>query len=270
MGHRSTDGRVDDDRVLAVHRALLADSQPDIVGRYRREQVWIGGGSFSPHRTLFVPPPPTRVEAAMTDLVAFSRRRDLSPLVHAAIFHAQLETIHPFEDGNGRTGRVLVQSVLRERGVIEHATVPVSASLLSGTDGYFAALTACREGDVAPAVDQFAHAALAATVNGNMLAADIVAAREGWSQRIVARSGSGAWTLVGVLFAQPVINVEWAARATGMSQRSVLRAVDALVDVGVLREVGSARRNRTWQAPDVFAAIDAFAERAERRTPATS
>lgn len=257
---------VSDDLVLRVHRALLGSSQPGIVGRYRREQVWIGGSSLSPHEASFVPPHHTRVAAAMADLVAFARRDDLPPLVHAALVHAQFETVHPFEDGNGRTGRVLVQSVLRDRGVVEHATVPVSAGLLADIDRYFAALTAYRAGQIAPIVEQVAHAALAATVNGSLLAADIVAVREEWARRLKARVGSGARTLADALFAQPVVNAEWVARATGMPQRSALRAIDTLVEAGVLHETGPARRNRTWQAPEVLAAMDAFAARAGRRT----
>lgn len=104
----------------------------------------------------------------------------------------------------------------------------------------------------------------------SLLAAVIVALREEWSQQVSARSDSGAWTLVDTLSAQPVVSVERVAHATAMPQRTVLRAIDALVDAGVLHELSVARRHRMRQASDVLAAMDAFAERAGRRTLASS
>lgn len=81
---------------------------------------------------------------------------------HAALLHAQFETIHPFIDGNGRTGRVLVHTVLRGHGITRHTTVPVSAGVLRATDRYFTALGAYRDGDPSPIVTEMSAAALAA------------------------------------------------------------------------------------------------------------
>src|SRR5262249_56504813 len=92
-----------------------------------------------PHGAAFVPPHYERVPDAMRDLMSFVRRDDLPVLAHAALAHAQFETIHPFVDGNGRTGRALVHAMLRARGVTRNVTVPVSAGLLTDTDAYFAA-----------------------------------------------------------------------------------------------------------------------------------
>ena len=259
------DGEVGSGLVLRVHEALLAESEPGMVGRFRDQQVWIGGGSLSPHDADFVPPHHTRVEAAMNDLEVFAQRRDIPAVAHAAIHHAQFETIHPFEDGNGRTGRVLLQAVLRRHGVVQHATVPVSAGLLADTDSYFAALTAYRGGDVDPIVRQVSHAAIAAVTNGRMLADEIAGVRERWIDRISARRDSSVWILADALFTQPVVNARWASAATGMSERTARNAVDALVTAGILVETAAAHRNRVWQAPEVLRAMDAFAERAGRR-----
>jgi Fic/DOC family len=95
---------------------LLRGSQPEHAGKWRDQPVWIGGGDLSPHNADFVPPHHSRVEPAIADLVRFMDRDDMPPLVQAAIAHAQFETIHPFPDGNGRTGRALVQSLLRGKG----------------------------------------------------------------------------------------------------------------------------------------------------------
>ncbi len=105
--------RLDESAIIEMHEALLSDSAPAVVGRWRDEQVWIGGGSVSPHSASFVPPHHDRVEALMADLIGFTRRTDVPVLAQAAIAHAQFETIHPFPDGNGRTGRAIIQSMLR-------------------------------------------------------------------------------------------------------------------------------------------------------------
>lgn len=140
--------RLDEDAILAMHAALLADVQPEIAGRWRDEQVWIGGDSFGPHGAAFIPPHHDHVPALMTDLVTFTRRRDLPLLSQAAIAHAQFKTIHPFPDGNGRTGRALIHAMLRGHGLTRNVTVPVSAGLLTDTNGYFHSLTAYRQGDI--------------------------------------------------------------------------------------------------------------------------
>ncbi|WP_448631379.1 Fic family protein [Cellulomonas soli] len=112
--------------------------------------------------------------AALEDLIAFAGRDDVPVLVHAALVHAQFETIHPFVDGNGRTGRVVLHQVLRRRGLTRHTTVPVSAGLLRDPKRYLRALTRYRLGDVDAIVEQVAHAALAATVNGRQLAGNVM------------------------------------------------------------------------------------------------
>ncbi|NTW41891.1 MAG: Fic family protein [Cellulomonadaceae bacterium] len=256
---------VDAAAILAIHRCLLAQSDPDVAGRWRDEQVWVGSSALSPHGADFVPPHHERVSGLIDDLAAFSRRTDIPALAHAALLHAQFETIHPFVDGNGRTGRVLVHTVLRARGVTRHATVPVSAGLLRAPDRYFAALTAYRAGDVDPIVQEMSNAALAAVANGRQLAGEFVATREAWREQITARSDSSAWRLADVLFSHPVINADRAADELRISARAARSAIDTLVTAGVLTPMSDAQRNRVWQAPQVLGAIDAFARRAGRR-----
>ncbi len=255
--------------ILAVHRALLVDSEPDVAGRWRSEQVWVGSSPISPHGADFVPPHHERVPGLVDDLVAFAARDDVPALVHAALVHAQFETIHPFTDGNGRTGRVLVHTVMRRRGLALHTTVPVSAGLLRDPDAYFRALGAYRDGDLDPIVEQVATAAVAATANGRRLAADVVALRDRWRQDVVARSDSAAWALSDHLFAQPVVTAEYVARTLGISDRAARNAIETLETAGVLHAPSAGRRGRVWQATDVLRAMDEFAERAGRRRVGT-
>ncbi|ACZ23218.1 uncharacterized conserved protein [Sanguibacter keddieii DSM 10542] len=253
------------DSVLAMHRALLGASAPDIAGRWRDSAVWIGGNGYSPHGASFVAPAAGRVVPAITDLVRFSARNDLPALTQAAVAHAQFETIHPFPDGNGRTGRALVHSMLRRRGVTRAVTVPVSAGLLTDTDRYFAALTAYREGDVDPIVETLADAATASVANGRLLVTDLRELRLTWADTISARSDSSVWRIVDLLLRQPVISTAVVMDAVGINHTNASRAIDRLVTAGVLAEVGGRRRSMLWQATGVLHALDAFAARTGRR-----
>jgi fido (protein-threonine AMPylation protein) len=181
--------RLDGDAILAMHRVLMEPHWPDIAGRWREQQVWIGGSRFGPHEADFIPPHHDRVPAGMADLSAFMARTDIPVLTHAAIAHAQFETIHPFPDGNGRVGRALVHALLKAGGLARTVTVPVSAGLLGDTDTYFAALTAYRAGDPEPIVKVMAEATFPAIGNGRHLAADLRNARARWAGLITARRG---------------------------------------------------------------------------------
>lgn len=258
---------LDGESILEMHRTLLEAAEPTIAGRWRDQQVWIGGGGYSPHRAAFVPPRADRVPDAIDDLVVFTEREDIPALQHAAIAHAQFETIHPFPDGNGRTGRALIHALLRKRALTRSVTVPVSAGLLVDTRGYFDALTAYRQGDPAPIVDAMAQASFDAVTNGRQLVTDLRGVREGWVGTVRARSDSTVWPLMDLVLRQPVINTAIVQHELGVSHTNAMRAVTRLVDAGALAEVGGRRRSILWQSNEVLTALDAFAARAGRRRP---
>lgn len=250
--------------IIAMQDALLRDSHPDLAGQYRREQVWIGGRL--PHSASFVPPHHDRVDAAMDDLVRFAVRADLPVLAHAAIAHAQFETIHPFPDGNGRTGRALLHAMLRHGGVLRNLTVPVSAGLLTDVESYFDALTAYRSGDPGPIVQVFAEASLVALQNAKLLARDIAEFQEAWDEKLAGlRADAAARTLARLTIEYPVLNSPTAVAVTGLSKPSVSNGFDELVKRGVLAPGNSKQRNRVWVNQDVLDALDAFAVRTGRR-----
>jgi Fic family protein len=258
--------RLDTDAVLAMQEALIGQHEPAIAGRWRDEQVWIGGDSFGPHGAEFVPPHHEHVPALMDDLIKFTGRNDLPLLSQAAIAHAQFETIHPFADGNGRTGRALIHAMLRGHGLTRNVTVPVSAGLLVDTRSYFDSLTAYREGNPASIVEKLAEAAFAAIANGRQLVLDLRNIREGWTQSITARRDAAVWRLADVLIRQPVIDAATAAAELQMTSQNVLRAIAPLVAAEVLSEFTGFTRNRMWQANQVLSALDDFAARAGRRS----
>ena len=217
------------DDVVAIHRALLEDG-PDtaIAGQIRAGQSWIGGNDYNPCGAAFVPPAPEEVEPLLADLVAFCNDQSVSPLVQAALAHAQFETIHPFDDGNGRTGRALVQVLLRRRGLAPAYVPPISVVLAADRDRYIGGLTAFREGRENDWLESFAVAA--------------------------------AWLLVDELPAHPIISVPIAAAVTRRTKPAVNQAVAQLVEAGVLVQLGEGRRNRLWEAEgllDLLAALEA-------------
>jgi Fic family protein len=255
---------LDSTAVIEMHRALLEAQQPSITGRWRDQQVWIGGGGVSPHLASFVPPVERRVPELMDDVMRFARRTDLPVLVQIAIAHAQFETIHPFPDGNGRTGRALVQGMLRAGRVTRTVTVPVSAGLLHDLPAYFAALTAFRQGEVRPIVAAFAEASFAAVGNGRRLVTELQDARARWDTVATARADSSLHRLKTLLLRQPVVTNRVAATELGVSAVAAQTGIDRLVAAGVLEQSGGGARNRRWAAPEVLAALDAFAARALR------
>jgi Fic family protein len=257
--------RLDAAAILAMHEALMGEHEADIAGRWRCEQVWIGGDSFGPHGAEFVPPHHEHVPSLIADLLSYTRRVDLPLLAQAAIAHAQFETIHPFPDGNGRTGRALLHAMLRGRDLTRNVTVPVSAGLLADTGAYFDALTAYREGQPAIIVSKLAEASFAATRNGRELVADLRAVRAGWDGAIKARRNAAAWRLADLLLRQPVVDAAAIATDLGIAPQNAQRAIAPLAEAGILEEFTGFQRNRMWQSREVLSALDAFARRASRR-----
>ncbi len=255
---------VDCDAILAMHRALMVNEPRHTPGEFRTEPVWIGGGS-TPIGATFVGPRHEVVSDAISDLIAFAQRTDVPTLPQIAVGHAQFETIHPFTDGNGRTGRALVQAMLRNKGLTRQVTVPVSAGLLADTDAYFAALTSYRDGVAAPIVERFSQATILAIANGRQLVADLRAIRETWNGMVTARSDSAVWKVADLLIRRPVVNAALLAQELGIESTNAHRYLKPLTEAGILVETTSGPRNRVWRSPDVLAALDSFAERAGRR-----
>lgn len=251
---------IDASSVLAMHYSLVEPSGDSQPGRWRTEQVWIGGSDIGPHRAAFVPPHHDRLPDALDDLFDFAARSDLSIIPHVAVTHAQFETLHPFTDGNGRTGRAIIHGMLRRAEVTERVTVPLSAGLLTDTAGYFESLDAYRTGDVEAIVRSLTAATFHAVTGGRRLVDDLASARAGHIERIVARSDSIVWKLVDALVAQPVVDNAYVRSTFGVSEIAAQRAIDKLAEADILHQTSKGRRNRVWQADEILAALDLFAD----------
>ncbi len=258
--------RIDAAAILAMHGALMAGRRTD-AGQWRTVQVWIGGSRASPHDADYVAPRYERVPAVMDDLVAFIGREDLTPLAQAAVAHAQFENIHPFTDGNGRTGRALLHAMLRRGGLARRSIVPVSAGLLSDTPAYFSALEQFRGGDPVGIVEEVARAVFPALANSRRLIEEITEARNQWSTSIKARRGAAAWRLADLLMTRPAVDSRFVSASLGVTGANAQLAINRLVDDGILTQIGNGRRDRVWQAGEVLEAMERFASRSQRRTP---
>jgi Fic family protein len=252
----------DETSIIAVHEALLHDSHPEWTGHWRETQVRIGGQSI--RSAKFVPPHPERMAAALSDFDRFMQRIDLPTFEHAAIAHAQFETIHPFPDGNGRVGRALVHTLFKKQGLAREVVVPFSAGLLRDVDNYYLALDDYRHGDVTAIIAVLSSATFIGIGLSRELVRKLSAVRVRWQETLKARSDSSAWPLLNLVLAHPAIDVALVQRELGVAFSNAEHAIGQLVDAGVVEPVNEDRRNRRWIAHEVIAEIDRFMDRAKR------
>jgi Fic family protein len=247
------------DDILAIHnRLMVLPGERRFAGRLRDVQNWIGRGN-TPRDAEFVPPPEDHVPGLMSDLAAYLNRDDLSPIVQAAVAHAQFETIHPFVDGNGRTGRALIHIVLRRGAVAGRIVPPVSVVLATNRSRYVDGLTAYRQGDLNAWLLFFARSLSDAAAASRRLGLRLSELESSWTEMVRPRKGSGAEKLIGILAAHPVLSVKVALEAIGGTFQSVNTAIDRLESAGILRSVrGDWRRNRLWESPEILELLDEF------------
>lgn len=255
--------------ILEVHRKLLAGTRLSAHGgRLRDQQNWIGGSSFNPCGAAFIPPPPEDVGQLMEDLCTFANAELLPAVAQAAIAHSQFETIHPFIDGNGRTGRALIHVILKRRGVARSILPPVSLVLSTWSSSYIQALEATRyvggpdSQEAAQATDAwlafFAAACKRSVADASAFEESIQLIQDEWRARIgKVRRNSAIDLLISALPGAPVVTVTSASKLIDRTYQATNEAIDKLSAVGVLSQVKVGRRNRAFEARDV---IDAFAD----------
>ncbi|MBK5223756.1 MAG: Fic family protein [Acidimicrobiia bacterium] len=241
------------EHLVEVHAALMGNAPNSaIAGRVREVQNWIGGNDYNPCGAAFVPPPPEEVPRLLADLCETVDADHLPPLVQAAIVHAQFETIHPFEDGNGRTGRALIHIVLRRRGLAPSYVPPISVVLAGDRERYIDGLTEFREGEAAGWIAHFCAAAARSAGLAERYLSAVEDLQDRWRERlrgqIAPRSDAAAWAVIDQMPGHPVITLPVATAVTGRSKSSTAVAIDQLVDAGVLVPLSTARRNRAWEA----------------------
>jgi fido (protein-threonine AMPylation protein) len=255
------------DGLLEVHRRLLAGTRlAEHDGQIRTQQNWIGGSGYNPCSATFVPPPPDEVRVLLEDLCAFCNQDSLPAVAQAAIAHTQFETIHPFIDGNGRTGRALIHVMLRRRRLAEHVLPPISLILVTQADEYIAGLNATRYHGAAdsPAaheglniwIGRFASAASRSVADAGAFEVRVIEIQDAGRTRVGRiRADSATDRLIRALPGAPIVTVNGAGDLIGRSFQRTNETVARLVEGGVLAQISIGRRNRAFEAAEI---VDAF------------
>jgi Fic family protein len=248
--------------ICEIHRSLCSRTNIEQFGGVvRTRQNWVGGSSYNPLSADYVPPAPEHVAALLDDLAAFCNRDDLSAVEQAAMAHAQFEAIHPFADGNGRTGRALIHLVLRRRGVCPVFAPPISLVLATEREEYMALLGRMHVGDDPRAeheavnewVSFFAACARSACAESMRLAQELDEMEAMWRESLgTVRSGSALEAIMEEMRGMPVFSINSMRRLCGRSQPAVSEAVRRLLDAGIVRVTTKGKRNRVFEVPDVI------------------
>lgn len=242
------------DLIKAMHRRLLEGTRgaEKTPGERRETQVWIGPRGCGIHEATFVPPPPNLVDPALEALEAYLQADspEIPPLVRVALAHAQFETIHPFRDGNGRLGRLLITLLLCRDGILTKPVLYLSWFFKRHRTEYYERLQAVRDdGRWEEWVAFFLQAVAEVSASAVRTTRSILALRERHraliSDRLGAVAGNGHRVLES-LFTAPFITVAGVRSVIGTTFQPANTLVARLVEVGILEERSGRRRNRVF------------------------
>jgi Fic family protein len=234
-----------------IHSVLLSKGRGSsrLPGQFRKTQNWIGG--TRPGNALFVPPPPNEAAQCMSDLEKFihNKPQRTPALIKAALLHAQFETIHPFLDGNGRVGRLLITLLLCAEGVLKDPMLYPSLYFKTHREQYYDLLQSIRtQGDWEKWIEFFAEAvretAEAAVTAANQLMQ--VADEDRKKIRSIGRAAGSALRVHQALLQKPVISIPKVCQLSGLWATTVTMVMKQLEKLGIVKEITGARRNRLY------------------------
>lgn len=268
-----TEDAVSVDTILNIHRALCESTRIQAFGgKVRTVQNWVGGNSYNPLQADYVPPAPERVKELLEDLAAYCNDDVVSPVAQAALVHAQFESIHPFIDGNGRTGRALIHLILRRRGLAPELVPPISLCMATRAADYVQALSEFRYTDdedsgqirtrVNDWVSFFAGSCVRACEEARSFEDGARALQDGWRERLGSvRRGSALEVLIDEMVGMPIFTIGTASRTSGRAFSAMSAAVGRCVEAGIVKPIGNQKRNRAFEVPDVINEFNVFERR---------
>ena len=234
-----------------IHARLLAGGRGNTQepGEFRRNQNWLGG--TRPGSAVFVPPPPDRVPELMSDLERFihADTPQLPPLIKAGLVHVQFETVHPFLDGNGRVGRLLITLLLCEAGVLRDPTLYLSLFFKTHRTLYYDRLQAVRErGEWEEWLEFFLEGVAETSRQAADTARELLTLFERDRDRIegLGRPAASALRVHQRLQENPIMAIPDAARRLGISVPTVTKAIGHLEALGIVHEITGKRRGRRY------------------------
>jgi Fic family protein len=234
-----------------IHAELLRDGRGAhrTPGEFRTSQNWIGPDGATLKQATFVPPPVPEMRQALDDFERFFHRDDPQPvLIEAALAHAQFETIHPFLDGNGRVGRLLITFLLVHRKVLRAPLLYLSHYLKLHRTEYYDRLTAVRvRGDWEGWLHFFLEGVATTAEEAAETAERIFELRESHRTLVMDEAGAAGLRLLSALFDRPLVNVNYLTGTLGVSFPTANRLVARFEELGLLREVTGQRRSRRFR-----------------------
>ena len=241
-----------------AHKILLSGVRGEhkLPGEFRRSQNWIGGSSLL--SAVFIPPIKEEVNALMGDLENFLHNEDtgLSNLVKIGIAHYQFETIHPFLDGNGRIGRLMITLYLVEKGIIQKPVLYLSDFFEKNRAAYYDNLTLVRtQNNLLKWVKFFLIGIIETCNNSSQSLKDIITLKKDCEEKRIYTLGKKVKTaklLSDYLFQQPIVDAEMVAMQTGISLVSSYKLLDDFVRLKILKEMTGAKRNRLFIFEEYF------------------
>jgi Fic family protein len=221
-------------------------------GELRTSQNWIGPAGCTLREAIFVPPPPHEVPRALADLERFLHTDTTLPvLIQVGLAHTQFETIHPFLDGNGRLGRLLITFLLTERKLLAHPVLYLSHYFKRYRSEYYERLQAVRdEGDWEGWLAFFLRGVAAVATEASQTAAAILRMRKDYRARItetLGRAAANGHRILDRLFQQPIITVATVREWLNITPAGANQLVNRLVKLGVLREITGYARNQRFR-----------------------
>ena len=250
-----------------MHRLLLSG----VRGRHRRpgdlreSPVWIGGSTIE--NAVFVPPPPGAMCEALADLERFLHESDMPLLVQLAVAHYQFEAIHPFLDGNGRIGRLLIPLMLVLRGVLSQPLLYLSAYFEQYRTQYYDHLLATSQGgDLRPWIDFFLRGVRRQARDAEERTVRLVELQARLRSELLDEGRPNSVVrLAEQLFAVPIVTAPRVERLLGVTRPTAQAAIDVLIERGELAEVTGRERNRIYEASRIFDAVYGTVEVPEPR-----
>jgi Fic family protein len=226
-------------------------------GGIRDIQNWIGLPGSTPHTAVYVPPPPSRVPALLRSLVAFLSDGSLPPLVQIALAHYQFEAIHPFLDGNGRVGRLLVTLFLVERAVLPTPLLYLSAFFEATRSDYYARLRGVSaEGDWASWLHYFFNGVARQSEDALDRASRIQDKLSEWERAVRGASSEAPARVLDLLAGNPFVTARGISERLSVARSTAARAIEALVGLGILTQVDARQRDRAYCAKDLLAILE--------------
>ncbi len=238
-------------------RGVRGESQTP--GQFRRSQNWIGPPGCTLMDAVFVPPPVEEMKIALSNFERYLHdESQYPPLVRIALTHYHFEAIHPFLDGNGRIGRLLVTLLLHTTGLLSQPLLYLSAYFEKHrTQYYHHLLEVSRNGDWENWIRFFLVAVESQSQDAILRSDRLLSLWTAYRKSLQeARASALLLGLIDQLFSAPAVNTKMAADLLGVTQRSAQLNIDKLIDAGILVEVTGQKRNRIYVAPDIVSAVE--------------